>query len=200
MMLRLFIAIPLPTAIKEEIVGLGGLLAGARPVPVEQLHLTLKFIGEVEGSRRLDIEEVLAEISRPSFSLCLQGVGTFPPRGVPRVLWAGVQPKDDLLSLRRSIENKLAEIGIPRERQKFQPHLTLARLNNPSIHHLQQFLAGNALLRSPEFSVASFCLYKSQLTNGGPLHSRLQTYALQVPVSEGDKGPTNDRQPPFLRQ
>ena len=200
MMVRLFIAIPLPTVIKEAIVGLGGLLPGARPVPVEQMHLTLRFIGEVEGSRRLDIEEVLAEVIRPSFSLYLQGVGTFPPRGVPRVLWAGVQPKDDLQNLRRSIENTLAAIGIPREKQKFQPHLTLARLNNPSIHHLQQFLAGNTLLRSPEFSVTSFCLYKSQLTNGGPLHSRLRTYALQVPVKDENDGPTNGRQAQFLRQ
>jgi 2'-5' RNA ligase len=184
-MIRLFIAIAIPEVVKTEIAGLGRSIPAARPVPVEQMHLTLKFIGEVESSRLLDIREVLSEICRPQFTLCLQGVGTFPPRGTPRVLWAGVHPLDNLLALRVAMEKKLAEIAVPREKQKYSPHLTLARLNNPPLSHLQQFLAGNAFLKTPVFTVASFSLYKSQLTRNGAIHTEVQNYALTPLSGEG---------------
>lgn len=178
-MIRLFLAIDIPDSIKTEIAGLGRSIPQARPVPVEQLHLTLKFIGEVEGSRLLDIQGALTEISRPQFMLSLQGVGTFPPRGTPRVLWAGVHPVDQLLALRRAIENSLAAVDIPREKQKYSPHLTLSRLNNSPLRHLQQFLAGNALLQTRPFTVTAFSLYKSQLTRNGALHTVIEDYHLQ---------------------
>ncbi|MFH0783484.1 MAG: RNA 2',3'-cyclic phosphodiesterase [Pseudomonadota bacterium] len=181
-MTRLFIAVPIPAVITAGIASLGRSIPGARPVPVEHMHLTLKFIGEVEGSRVLDIRGPLSEISRPQFTMSLRGVGTFPPRGTPRVLWAGVAPADELIALRQAIEKKLAEIAIPREKQKFSPHLTLARLNNSPLRHLQQFLAGNAFLQSPEFTVASFTLYKSQLTSKGAIHTAIETYALKQPI------------------
>jgi RNA 2',3'-cyclic 3'-phosphodiesterase len=186
-MIRLFIAISIPPSIKAEIAGLGRAIPGARPVPVEQMHLTLKFIGEVEGSRLLDIQGALTEIALPEFALSLRGVGIFPPRGTPRVLWAGVQPTDKLTVLRQAIEKKLAEIAIPREKQNYSPHLTLARLNTPPIHRLQQVLAGNAFLQSPEFTVSCFNLYKSQLTQHGAIHTLITGYPLQ-PAS--DKKPS----------
>ena len=184
-MIRLFIALAIPESIKTEIAGLGRSIPAARPVPVEQMHLTLKFIGEVEGSRLLDIQGALSEICQPQFTLCLQGVGTFPPRGTPRVLWAGVHPVETLLTLRKAIEKKLAEIDIPREKQKYSPHLTLARLNNSPLRHLQQFLAGNAFLQTPEFTVVAFSLYKSQLTRNGAIHTEVQNYALTPASGEG---------------
>ncbi|KJR97556.1 MAG: hypothetical protein VR65_23360 [Desulfobulbaceae bacterium BRH_c16a] len=178
-MVRLFIAVDITEAIRRDIAGLGRSLPDTRPVPDDQLHLTLKFIGEVEGSRVLDIQETLQEISRPAFSLCLKGVGTFPPRGIPRILWVGVEPHENIVALRNTIERKLAEIEIPRERQKFSPHLTLARLKNCPIRRLQEFLAGNALLQTPEFPVEEFHLYKSQLTKNGAIHTILQSYPLE---------------------
>ncbi|MDK9705759.1 MAG: RNA 2',3'-cyclic phosphodiesterase [Desulforhopalus sp.] len=184
-MIRLFIAVSIPPSIKDEIAGLGRAIPGARPVPVEQMHLTLKFIGEVEGSRLLDIQGALTEISLPEFVLSLRGVGTFPPRGTPRVLWAGVQPTDKLTILRQAIDKKLAAIAIPREKQKYSPHLTLARLNAPPIHRLQQVLAGNAFLQTPEFTVSAFALYKSQLTQRGAIHTLITSYPLQ-PASGDD--------------
>lgn len=177
-MTRLFIAIDIAETIRREIAGLGRSLPDSRPVPPEQLHLTLKFIGEVEGSKLLDIKDVLPEIARPAFSLCLKGVGTFPPRGIPRILWAGVEPQENLVGLRNAIERKLFEIDIPRERQKFSPHLTLARLKNCPLKRLQEFLAGNALLRTAEFPVNQFHLYKSQLTKSGAVHTIIQSYPL----------------------
>lgn len=179
-MIRVFIAIDLVESIRRDIAGLGRSLPDSRPVPSEQLHLTLKFIGEVEGSSLLDIKDALQDIIRPAFSICLKGVGTFPPRGIPRILWAGVEPHENLVNLRNAIERKLVEIDIPRERQKFSPHLTLARLKNCPITRLQEFLAGNALLRTAEFPVEHFHLYKSQLTKSGAIHTILQSYPLKT--------------------
>ena len=193
-MTRLFLAIAIPEAIKSEIAGLGRSIPQARPVPIEQMHLTVKFIGEVEGSRLLDIRSVLTEISRPEFSLCLHGIGTFPPRGTPRVLWAGVHPLDSLIALHRSIEGKLFEIAIPREKQKYAPHLTLARLNNSPLKHLQHFLAGNAFLRTPDFTVAAFNLHKSQLTSSGAKHTLIESYPLKAVFAKG--GPLTAGPPP----
>jgi len=178
LMIRLFIAIDIPEAIRMEVEGMGRSIPKARPVPADQLHLTLKFIGEIEGSRLLDVHDALQEISLPRFALFLKGVGTFPPRGTPRILWTGVQPIDKIAALRNAIERTLAAIDIPRERKKYTPHITLARLRNCPIHPLQQFLAGNAFLQSTEFTVENFHLYSSRLTPKGALHTIESSYPL----------------------
>lgn len=177
-MIRLFIAIDIPKTAQREIEGMGRSIRNSRAVPPDQLHLTLKFLGEVESSRLYDIDEVLQTIRVQNFSLCLKGVGTFPPRGTPRVLWAGVAPVDQILLLRKSIERNLDEIGIARDKKKFTPHLTLARLRNSPIKQLQQFLAGNAFLQTPEFQVDSFHLYSSKLSSKGALHTLERSYSL----------------------
>ena len=86
---RLFIAIDPPQEVREQLAALCCGLPDARWTPVEQLHLTLCFIGEVSGDHFLDIREALAELHVPPFPLQLRGVGFFPPRGLPRVVWAG---------------------------------------------------------------------------------------------------------------
>ena len=177
-MIRLFIAIDIPESIKIEVGTMGRAIPNARAVPIDQLHLTLKFIGEVEGSRFLDIREALQEIRLAKFSLALKGVGVFAPRGTPRILWAGVEPTQPTVKLRNTIEKTLAAIDIPRDKKKFTPHLTLARLNNCPGNRLHQFLAGNAFFQSSEFGIESFHLYKSQLTRKGALHTLASSYQL----------------------
>lgn len=177
-MIRLFVAIDLPEIIAKEMQGMGRSIPNTRPVPADQLHITLKFIGEVDGTTFLDIRDVLGRIQQPKFSLCLKSVGTFPPRGTPRILWAGVNPVQNIITLRNSIERELERINIPREKKKFSPHLTLARFNNPPITHLQQFLAGNALLKTPDFVVQTFNLYSSRLNPKGAIHTLESTYSL----------------------
>lgn len=177
-MIRLFIAIDIPEAIRMEVAGMGRSIPNARPVPVDQLHLTLKFIGEVEGAKFLDIQDALKEIFLPKFSLSLKGVGTFPPRGVPRVLWAGLEQAERTTALRNAIDRALAVLNIPRDKKRYTPHLTLARLRNSPIHDLQQFLAGNAFFQSSEFPVENFHLYRSRLTAKGAQHTIERTYPL----------------------
>lgn len=177
-MMRLFVAIDIPEPIRGELRGMGGSIPHARPVETDQLHLTLKFIGEVEHTIFLDIREALLAIALPQFSLCLKGVGTFPPRGTPRVLWVGAEPRENTLNLRNSIERTLAAIAIARSKKKYTPHVTIARLRNSPIRHLQQFLAGNAFLETADFTVQSFTLYSSRLTQKGAVHTVEATYPL----------------------
>ncbi len=181
-MVRLFVAIDIPDNIKTYIQGMARAIPKARSVPPDQLHLTLKFIGEVESSLLLDILDALGRINTPRFALQLKGVGTFPPRGTPRVLWVGtktMENKDNLFDLRKQIEKTLFAAGIAKEKKKFSPHITLARLNNSPIKLLHNFLAGNALLESPWFEVNCFTLYSSQLTPKGAIHTVEERYQLR---------------------
>lgn len=177
-MIRLFIAIDIPDSIKKRVEGMGGSIPRAYPVLKEQLHLTLKFIGDIESSKLRDIEEGLEEVVFHPFKLSLKGVGTFPPRGTPRVLWIGIEPQEEIHLLRNKIEKTLFTHGIPKEKRKYAPHLTLARLKNSPVKRLQQFLAGNSLLQSPEFPVDRFSLYSSQLTPNRAIHTVLRTFFL----------------------
>lgn len=157
---------------------MGRSIPNARAVPADQLHLTLKFIGEVDGVGFLDIQDALQEIRLPKFVMTLKGVGIFAPRGIPRILWAGIDPIHPVVTLRNGIEKTLAAIDIPRDKKKFAPHLTLARLNNCSGTRLHQFLAGNAFFQSSEFAIESFHLYSSKLTQKGALHTLESSYQL----------------------
>ncbi len=177
-MIRLFIAIDIPEDIRILMCGMGASIPGARPVPTEQLHLTLKFIGDVENSILPDIREALATIGKAPFPMCLKGVGHFPPRGNPKVLWAGVTPLSEITLLRNRIEKALANIGIPRESRKFSPHITLARLKSSPLNRVTQFLAGNSLFETPLFTINTFHLYSSTLSPRGATHTLLESYPL----------------------
>jgi RNA 2',3'-cyclic 3'-phosphodiesterase len=178
--IRLFVAIDLPAEISAFIEDMGIGIPGARPVPTDQLHLTLKFIGKVEKSKLHDIKDALAEIHSCQFPLCLKGVGHFPPRGNPTILWVGISPILEIVSLRNRIENLLHHHGIPREGRKFSPHITIARLKNSPAERVARFIAGNNLLVTPEFMVRSFMLYASSLTQKGAIHTMQEIYSLDA--------------------
>lgn len=175
---RLFIAIDIPDSLRAMLHGMGRGIPGARPVSEDQIHLTLRFIGEVEGGMFRDFKEALAEVRAPPFSLAVQGVGHFPPRGAPRVLWAGLSRSKELVLLRNRIERKLVACGLPPEQRKFAPHITIARLKDSPPRRVGDFLAGNSLFQSEEFSVESFVLYSSRLIKSGAVHTVEQQYFL----------------------
>jgi RNA 2',3'-cyclic 3'-phosphodiesterase len=177
-MMRLFIAVELSPNILLYIKDMGRGIPGARPVPVEQIHLTLCFLGEVEMSLFQDVRECLFEVKKSPFSLQVSGVGHFPPRGTPRVLWAGVTPTDELVRLKKRVDKALLTCGLGLEKRKFSPHITLARLRNSPIKRVSEFLAGNSLLQTPEFTVDSFHLFSSHLGKGGALHTLEESYEL----------------------
>lgn len=170
-MIRLFVAVDLPEKMQPTLSTMGGTIAGSRPVPPDQLHLTLKFIGEVDTAGLVDVKESLQEIRFSPFNMQLKGVGHFPPRGEPKVIWAGVTPTKEVTQLRNKIEKALAETGIPREKRKFSAHLTLCRLKNTPAQKVARFLAENSFFESPEFEVHEFKLYSSVLSRKGAIHT-----------------------------
>ena len=179
-MKRIFLALRLDDLTRALLSGLGGQVSGARPVTAEQFHLTLRFIGDVDGTTFRDIREQLRELSAPPISLSISGVGHFPPRGQPRVLWAGIEPSGELIILRNKVNRILSLCGIPPEGRKFHAHVTLARLKNSSPHRVARFLSHNSLLRSPPFSVRQLTLFSSILSPKGAVHTIEEEYPLKI--------------------
>ena len=179
-MYRLFVAIDLPSEVAAQLQGLCCGVPGARWVQPEQMHLTLRFIGEVDGGVFRDIKEGLAGITAPVFSLQVKGLGFFPPRKTPRVLWAGIAPVEEVSGLRNRIENRLIGMGLEPEGRKYSPHITLARLHDTPPARLGRFLAGNSLFATEPFLVSEFHLYSSQLTAKGAFHAIEASYSLQA--------------------
>ena len=169
-MIRLFVALRLEPSIRTLLSGLGSTIPGSRTVPEDQIHLTLRFIGEVESSRLNDIRECLTEVQAEPLNVAIKGVGHFPPRGRPRVIWAGIEPAGDLVILRNKVNRALMQCGIEPEQRKYHPHVTLARLNNSPPGKVAHFLAGNSLLESPPFSIDRITLFSSSLSHKGARH------------------------------
>ncbi len=180
-MIRTFIALELDEAIRLRLNELGRAIPAARPIPAEQIHLTLRFIGDVDGACLRDITEALTEIQAAPLCLTIKGVGHFPPRGMPRVVWAGVEPAGAITGLRNQINGLLQRLGIPREERSYHPHITIARLKSCPIGRIADFLSGNSLLQSPPLTLDSFALFTSTLTENGALHRKLAAYRLSEP-------------------
>lgn len=176
---RLFVAIDLPVMVREQLSTLCCGLPGARWVKAEQLHLTLRFIGDVDGSVFKQIREALSEVNCEPFSLQLKDIGFFPPRGKPRVLWVGIGKNEQLVRLRNRIESTLVRMGLPPEGRKFSPHITLARLKDTPGSRIGAYLAHNSLFATESFPVHEFYLYSSVLNAKGAKHYIEEAYPLK---------------------
>ena len=175
---RLFIAVDLPDAIKKNLESMFFGIPGARWVALDQLHLTVRFIGDVDGSLFLDIKSALVETRISPFNIQLKGVGHFPPRGAPRVIWVGIEKSEPLQLLRKKIDGTLLKIGVKPEKRKFSPHITLARLKNTPPQKVANFLSGNGLFSQEPFQIDDFKLYSSTLTPKGAIHKVEKIYPL----------------------
>jgi RNA 2',3'-cyclic 3'-phosphodiesterase len=182
---RLFVAIRPPAPVRAHLLALMGGVAGARWQDEEQLHLTLRFIGEVEQGTFYEIGSALAGVSHPPIELRLKGLGQFPPRGGPQTLWAGLEDPDALASLKRRIERAIVSVGLVPERRKFTPHVTLGRFRfGPPEDRFGSWLAGRSLFRSSAFPVSAFGLYSSVLRPEGSLHALEAEYDFVTGVME----------------
>jgi 2'-5' RNA ligase len=180
-MYRLFVAIDLPEPVKEAVAGIAGRdLAGARRVPREQLHLTLRFIGEADDAMFQTIKRALSGVSGVSFPLILKEVGHFPPGRHPRVLWVGMEESGPLRELQQEIERALIGAGIPPEERKFSPHITLARLRETPPAKVAALEEKQHFFIAGPFPVEEFYLYSSNLTHDGAIHKREATYRLST--------------------
>jgi RNA 2',3'-cyclic 3'-phosphodiesterase len=176
-MFRLFVAIDLPELVKEKVAGIvTGEFTGARRVPREQLHLTLRFIGEVEAERFRAIKNALSGIMAPPFSLTLKEVGHFPPGKHPRVLWVGVEESGPLRELRNKIELALIDAGVEAEERGFSPHITIARLKETTPARVAVLEEKHQLFAAGPFPVEEFFLYSSTISREGAIHKKEAVY------------------------
>lgn len=178
---RLFIAIDPPPTQRDRIQTICSNLPGARWIPAAQIHLTLRFIGEVAPDFHARIAAGLAAIRGGPLTLEIAGLGYFPPRGRPRVLWLALQQNERLTELRNMIETTLVGIGLPPEERKFAPHLTIARCKTSSQKNVADFTRENAAFALDPFPVEEFHLYSSRLTSAGASHRREASYRLGTP-------------------
>ena len=180
-MLRLFVALQLPPDIRMRLTGLMGGVNGARWQTDQQLHLTLRLIGEVDETRAEDIDSALRAVAFAPFQVSLQGAGLFGDIRKPRMLWAGVGPEAPLAHLAQKIETAMVRIGLPAEQRKFVPHITLARFKGAA-GRVDRFLAANDQLWSQPWTVERFTLFRSHLAHSGAIYEPLATY----PDGDGD--------------
>jgi 2'-5' RNA ligase len=176
--MRLFVAIAIPQAVAEPLLMIQSGVPGARWSTREQFHLTLRFIGEVDGRDAASIDDALAAIHADELRLQLKGVGEFGGKN-PRALWAGVAPNEALLHLQRKIETALQRIGLEAEPRKFTPHVTLAYLKAAPRERVMDFVIRHALYASAPFEAREFTLYSSELASDGSLYVPERSYALR---------------------
>lgn len=176
---RLFIGLRPPAAIRQRLLGLAGGIPGARWQSDDQLHVTLRFIGETDRRTAEDIALALGQVHFPAFEAQLSGVGQFDTRGRPNAVWAGIRPHDAAAQLHHKLDQALVRLGLDPERRAYLPHITLARMNGPA-GIADRFLADHAGLTSPAFGFTHFILFESHLAGEGAIYEQIERYPLDV--------------------
>jgi 2'-5' RNA ligase len=178
--MRLFVALDLPWTLRERLSMLAGAgIPGARWVPAENYHLTLRFIGETPRHRAEDIDTTLAGLRARRFSLTMAGLGTFAKGGRSSALWVGVERNPQLDHLRHKIETALQRCGLEPERRRFQPHVTLARLDYVPEITLVSYVQAHNLFRAEPVPVEHFTLFSSRLGKEAPVYTAEVEYGLE---------------------
>lgn len=180
---RLFVALRPPLAIRDALVDVMDALPGARWQDDEQLHVTLRFIGEVERPQGEDIAAALAAVSAPVIEARVEGVGTFDRRGRVDTLWARIVPAEPLAALHRKVDQALARAGRARDERRYLPHLTLARFGRGSSDAgaIARWVADHAGLTTPAFTLPHLILYESHLGHEGAQYEPVARWPLAQP-------------------
>jgi 2'-5' RNA ligase len=177
---RLFIALPVPEEIADELITLQSGVPDARWVPTENFHVTLCFAGEVQGGLMKDLEEELSDIAGPQFPVAVSGVEQFSTGKQPRALVALVEKSDRLDWLQQKVSAVARNCGIEIDRRKFRPHVTLARFSSGAEtgHHIAQFMASHSTFRAGPWIADHFALYSSRRSGSGSVYREEAAYEL----------------------
>lgn len=175
---RLFTGLELPGTLATELSLMRGGLAGARWIDVENYHMTLRFIGDIDERAANDVHEALDAIRRPAFSVTLDRLDTFGGER-PRAIVAAAKATPPLVELQAEQERRLRRLGLPAETRKFAPHVTLARLRQASPMAVANYLALRGWLSSLAFDVDHFTLFSARDSVGGGPYVAEATYPLQ---------------------
>ncbi len=177
-MIRLFVGVPLPAEVRESLESLCSGVPGARWVDTDTIHITLRFIGEVDSIQAEDIDAALGDVRGPAFRLALRGVGCFDSRRKVRAVWAGVARSDGLMHLRDKVESAIVRAGFEPERRKFKPHVTLARLKATPSARVGPYLETHNTFAAGPFPVDRFDLLRSHLSHTGARYQTIADYPL----------------------
>lgn len=175
---RLFTALEVPRNAAMSLSLLRGGLPGARWIDVENYHITLRFIGDVDGRTADEIVNRLDRIDREEFQISLTGIGSFGSKK-PHSVWAGVSPSAELTALQGEIERICQRIGLPPDPRKFTPHVTLARLRSARVEDVVHYLAGRGNFHTLPFNVGRFVLMSSKESVGGGPYLTEEVFPLQ---------------------
>ena len=174
---RLFVAIQPPELIRDLLIDAMDNNPDLRWQDDEQLHLTLRFLGDVERPVANDLADALAQVRAPSFAVHVAGVGRFEQRSSGS-LWAGIEPKAPLAALAAKVERVCQQVGLKPERRAFFPHVTLARWKGRRSREVADFLERCRGLSSGPFDVTEFVLFESRLSRHGPHYEPVARYPL----------------------
>lgn len=193
--IRAFIAIALPEAarrhlddIERQIQELAGEVArkAVRWVPAANIHLTLKFLGDISPTSIQALDSILRSetIHHLAFPFTIEGTGAFPNLRRPRVIWAGARPSVELSRLQKVIDSETSKLGYPSEERPFSPHLTLGRIaQNARAEEIERISRALEQVQPGEiatFQVDAFHLIRSELRSSGPIYSTLHSYRLNA--------------------
>lgn len=174
---RLFVAIRPPDAIRDLLIDAMDVSPDFRWLNDAQLHLTLRFVGEIDRPLATDLSDALARVRSAPFELRIAGLGHFEQRN-SGTLWAGVEPKSPLAALATKVERSCQSVGLGPERRAFHPHITLARWKGRRSHEVREFLERKGGLSSGPFNVREFILFESHLSRHGAHYEEVTSYAL----------------------
>ena len=172
---RLFVGIRPPEHIRDALLDLMDGVREARWQYDDQLHLTLKFLGDVDRHAANDLAQALGTVRFDPFPLSVEGTGHFERKGRSHTLFAHIPRTPPLLDLRKRIESLCVAEGFEPDHRKYAPHITIARLNASS-GTLVPFLARTAELRLGPWTCESYILYESHLRSSGAIYEPVMTY------------------------
>jgi len=176
--MRLFVALELPEAVRDSLARMVGGVPGMRWVPPANYHLTLRFIGNVTPPEAEEVDLALAAIRAKPFELCLRGLGTFEKAGRVQSLHALAERTPGLAHLQAKVETALQRAGLPAERRRFTPHVTLARTDAVALDKLAGFVQAHNLFRTEPVTVEHFVLFSSRLGKEMAVYTPEVEYAL----------------------
>jgi len=174
---RLFVALRPPEHIRDLLVDAMDENSDFRWQDDSQLHLTLRFVGEVERPLATDLADELRRIRSSRLELRIAGIGRFEQRN-SGALWAAVEPKAPLVTLAAKVERVCQSVGLEAERRAFHPHITLARWKGRRTREVHDFLERNRSLLSAPFTIDRFILFESRLSRHGAHYEEVECYAL----------------------
>lgn len=188
---RLFSGIVLPPDVRQQLAMLKSPLPGAKWIEPDNLHLTLRFAGDIDNHQAADFADALNQIQCAPFDLSLRGLGVFGGKS-PTAVWAGVLSNPQLSELARLHERAARRAGLKPDTRKFVGHVTLARLRHSKAPAIARFLQQNGGFQTIPFEVGSFVLFSARPRTGGGPYVVEQTYALDpatAPTSYAQTSP-----------